>query len=174
MECAKLKSKAFHGRNREKILGEMQSRNRDYYQSNSEKIKAQVNAYTKANYAWRREYANNWLREKTATDPRYKAMYASRRLLHRALGVAGQQKTAKTQDILGYTYDEVREHLERQFTKGMTWDNYGKWHIDHIRPVKSFIEDGVTDPAVINALTNLRPIWANENMTKGSKELFLL
>lgn len=167
-------SRRFHQENRERILEEMRERNKRYYQNNKERIKKQVKEYTEKNAEWRKEYIANWTKDKLDNCPKYKAMYAARKMLHRILGVAGQKKTKRTQEALGYTYDELREHLERQFTKGMTWDNYGKWHIDHIRPVKAFVDEGVTDPAIINALPNLRPVWADENMSKGSKELFLL
>lgn len=69
------------------------------------------------------------------------------------------------QDILGYTADDLRAHLERQFAKGMSWDNYGQWHVDHIVPVAEHRYTGVDDPEFMAcwALTNLRPLWARDN-----------
>jgi len=54
----------------------------------------------------------------------------------------------------------------------MTWDNYGEWHIDHIKPIQ-FKENGVapTMEEVIKRLhyTNLQPLWALDNITKGNR-----
>jgi hypothetical protein len=75
--------------------------------------------------------------------------------------------------IFGYELSELVKHIESQFTKQMTWDNYGvnSWHIDHIRPVSLFeiIEIGDKEFKKCWALDNLRPILANENLKKGNK-----
>jgi len=67
-------------------------------------------------------------------------------------------------------------HIERQFTKGMSWDNIDKWHIDHIVPVSSFKFETPDDPdfKACWALTNLRPLWAKENQTKHKRRFHLL
>lgn len=79
-------------------------------------------------------------------------------------------------DILGYTVDELKHHLERQFLPGMSWANMGKWHIDHIVPLASFTFRDAGDPEVkrAGALTNLRPIWAHDNHVKKDKREFLI
>lgn len=80
------------------------------------------------------------------------------------------------QSIVGFTLDELKKHLERQFQKGMSWDNYGEWHVDHITPVSSF-DFSAPDDADFKAcwvLTNLRPLWATENIKKSNKIQFLL
>lgn len=78
--------------------------------------------------------------------------------------------------ILGFTTAVLIEHLERQFTKGMSWDNYGEWHVDHIRPVASFDFNSADDPQFKEcwALTNLRPLWAEENLAKRARRTLLL
>lgn len=75
----------------------------------------------------------------------------------------------KTEDILGYTFEELRRHIESQFKDGMSWDNRSEWHIDHIKPISVLVNEGVTDPRVINALSNLQPLWASENFSKNNK-----
>lgn len=87
------------------------------------------------------------------------------------------KKGSKTTfEILGYSREELITHLERQFTKGMTWDNYGEWHVDHIVPVSSFKIKDASDPEVRACwcLSNLRPIWATENLRKNAKRIFLV
>jgi hypothetical protein len=68
---------------------------------------------------------------------------------------------------LGYSAQDLKDHLEKQFKEGMCWENYGEWHIDHIRPISSF--DKNDDPKIINALSNLQPLWALENYIKSNK-----
>lgn len=77
---------------------------------------------------------------------------------------------------LGYSTAELRAHLERQFVKGMSWENMGRWHIDHIVPLSSFTITGPDDPELRRAwaLTNLRPLWAAENLKKSDKRQYLL
>lgn len=78
---------------------------------------------------------------------------------------------------VSYSKEDLRRHLERQFTKGMSWDNYGTyWHIDHIVPVSSF---NITGPECDEfkacwALTNLRPLKAEENLSKGDRITHLI
>lgn len=73
-------------------------------------------------------------------------------------------------DIIGYTEQEFTRHIESLWTDGMSWDNYGtkgdEWSIDHKVPVSHFIKTGETDIAVINALSNLQPLWHSDNMKK--------
>lgn len=83
----------------------------------------------------------------------------------------GVAKSAHTLELIGCTIEELKVHLEKQFTQGMTWDNhsYEGWHIDHIRPCASF---DLTDPEQQKQCfnyTNLQPMWAKENMSKGDK-----
>ena len=80
-----------------------------------------------------------------------------------------KNKSDRTSSILGYTYKELKIHLEKQFVNGMSWDNHGEWHIDHIKPVTVFLREGEKDPSVINCLTNLQPLWAKENLSKNNK-----
>lgn len=81
-----------------------------------------------------------------------------------------------TRELLGYTFEELKVHLERQFTQGMSWDNYGSWHIDHIVPLSSFKISDIHDPDIRRAwgLPNLRPLWAPENIRKHAKRIHLI
>jgi hypothetical protein len=82
----------------------------------------------------------------------------------------------KTAELVGWSADELKSHLERQFVKGMTWENMSEWHIDHIVPLSSFDIDGPESKNIKTAwaLTNLRPIWARENMKKHARRIFLV
>jgi len=77
---------------------------------------------------------------------------------------------------LGYSLDDLRRHIERQFTPGMDWDRFAKAeiHIDHIVPLSSF---DLSDPDEVRAafaLTNLRPLWATDNLSKGARRDLLV
>lgn len=80
------------------------------------------------------------------------------------------------QELVGFTFAELKAHIERQFTKGMTWDNYGEWHIDHITPVSCFNFSSCDDGDFKSCwhISNLRPLWAVENIEKRDKIIFLL
>ena len=86
-------------------------------------------------------------------------------------------KGGKTSEaLLGYPMTELRDHLQRQFVRGMSWQNMGEWHIDHIVPLASFTITGPADPELRRAwaLPNLRPLWAAENIAKRDKRTCLL
>jgi len=80
------------------------------------------------------------------------------------------------ESLVGYTVEDLMRHLERQFSKGMTRANYGKWHVDHVQPLASFQITGVDCPEfrAAWALTNLRPLWAAENLSKNARRTLLL
>ena len=83
------------------------------------------------------------------------------------------KKDGKMKDILGFTVDELREHFEKQFSTGMGWDAFmrGEIHIDHKTPINFFKPQSVDDPAFKEcwALSNLQPLWARDNLSKGAK-----
>jgi len=85
--------------------------------------------------------------------------------------LSGINKSASTHELLGCSVDEFVSYLESKFTDGMTWENRGRsgWHIDHIRPCATF---DLTDPEQQRQCfhyTNLQPLWAKHNLSKGSK-----
>jgi hypothetical protein len=62
---------------------------------------------------------------------------------------------------------DLKKNIESKFIDGMTWDNYGEWHIDHIKPISSFNKN--EEPKIVNSLDNLQPLWAFDNLSKGCK-----
>lgn len=75
------------------------------------------------------------------------------------------------ESLVGYAVEDLMTHLESQFTKGMTWDNYGSWHIDHIKPISHFKVETTEDPEFLEcwSLWNLQPLWAFDNHSKNNK-----
>lgn len=85
----------------------------------------------------------------------------------------GKIKTSSTLNLLGCSVDELWIYLESQFQPGMTRENYGTWHIDHIKPCSSF---DFTDPDQQKKCfhyTNLQPLWAEDNIKKSNKTIYL-
>lgn len=91
-----------------------------------------------------------------------------REYLRRALGVTGGVKTSATVKLMRYRPEHLRQRMEAQFKPGMSWENHGEWHIDHKIPIAVFFAKGETRPHVINALSNLQPLWAEENLRKNA------
>lgn len=90
-------------------------------------------------------------------------------LIHATLKRVGRKKEAHTVDLLGYSAMQLYRHISQNLKAGMTWERRGEWHIDHIKPVAQFVQEGITDPKFINALSNLRPLWKDENLRKSDK-----
>lgn len=118
--------------------------------------------------------ARNKSKSKYETDPKYMLYHRIKRWMHKHLGDGLPSR--KWAMHLGYTPDELRRHLEKQFKNGMGWHNKGMWHIDHIVPVASFNISSVDCPdfTACFGLHNLRPVWAKENMRKSDRLEFLL
>lgn len=108
--------------------------------------------------------AKEWQRRgrlKQEAKPFYKVAKSIRTRLREALKLNLINKTRKTFDMLGYTHDELVNHIERQFVFGMSWNNYGtEWHIDHIVPVSHHKFKSDDDVARCWRLSNLQPRFA--------------
>ena len=107
--------------------------------------------------------------KKYANNLNYRIAKCLRCRFHKAL--SRDQKSDRATAMIGCTIERLRNHLEAQFTDGMSWENYGKngWHVDHIRPCASF---DLTDPEQQRQCfhyTNLQPLWATDNMRKSAK-----
>jgi len=90
---------------------------------------------------------------------------AMRKLIRRAIldGKYGK----RTEQVLGYSFDQFKQRIETNFQDGMSWNNHGQWHVDHKKPVSRFPKG--TPAKTINALCNLQPLWAEDNFKKGNK-----
>ncbi len=121
-----------------------------------------------------RKYASEWFKEKYSADPGWRVSAHMRTLIHRALGKAKAGRSWKT--FVDYTLEELMTHLERQFKPGMSWENKGDWHIDHIIPRSSFEYSSPDDPEFKKcwSLSNLQPLWAIDNIRKNAKTDYLI
>jgi hypothetical protein len=90
-----------------------------------------------------------------------------RSILKMSLWRLNTKKEGQTIDLLGYSALDFKEYIETLFTEGMTWENHGEWHVDHIKPVSSF--ETTEHPSIVNALSNLRPMWGTTRFVNGVK-----
>jgi hypothetical protein len=129
---------------------------------------------------WRednREHVNRYAREYEAKrckeDPKYKLGKRTRTAVYTCLKEANVAKYRSTFQLLGYTLEELMNHLEALFTEGMTWENYGEWHVDHKIPMTSFNFESTNDLGFKECwcLDNLQPLWGPDNLSKGIKLL---
>lgn len=111
----------------------------------------------------------NHERNRYATDLDYKLTKCLRARLNAIVSRGMGAKTGSTFDLLACALDELRAHLESQFTDGMIWANYGDWHIDHIRPCASFDLNDSEQLRECFHYTNLQPLWAEDNLRKSDK-----
>jgi hypothetical protein len=111
-----------------------------------------------------REYLNELQSKYRKENPH---VIAWRSILHRVIKQFNTIKEGHTIDILGYSANDLKTHIESLFKEGMTWENHGEWEIDHISPVSLYSSD--TPINIVNALTNLQPLWKDENREKFNK-----
>jgi hypothetical protein len=104
-------------------------------------------------------------------DPYYKVVISIRTRISRLLRQKGADKYNNFYKYLGCSKDDFIKYFEAKFKEGMTWENHGEWHIDHIKPCASFNLLNEEEQNKCFHYTNLQPLWASENLSKGSKIL---
>lgn len=119
-----------------------------------------------------REYSKEYIKEKIKNNPVFAMKNRVRILILNQIRAMGYTKRSRTHEILGCNWEFFKSHIERQFSKGMTWENRSEWHIDHIRPLATASTED--DVMALNHFTNLRPIWAKDNLSKGAQITHLI
>lgn len=138
---------------------------RRWYEANKEekKVKDRIRVQSK------RKEINENIRIKRLTDPHFKISSAIAKGIYKSLtrGKNGYH----WENLVGYTIQDLMKHLEKQFKQGMSWENYGEWHIDHKTPLRVFNFHSFNDLDFKRAwaLSNLQPMWGKDNMSKGGK-----
>jgi hypothetical protein len=155
--------KQYQKENKEQIS----NRKQQYRAKNKEKIKEYDKNRYKENKEQIKEYKKKYLKERRNKDIGFRILCNCRKRLYRA--VKGINKSAPTRELIGCSVEKLLEHLESQFQEGMTWDNYGEWHIDHIKPCALFDFTKEEDQRECFHYTNLQPLWAEDNLRKSDK-----
>ncbi|MGM0927527.1 MAG: hypothetical protein ACQEXC_14065 [Pseudomonadota bacterium] len=173
-EKIKARNAVYRDRNRER-LNENQKRyyrqNREarleyhseWYERNGDRARSYSRWYSKK-YA---DKVSRYARQRRASDPLFALAADIRKINHKAFSRRGYSKTSKARELLGCDFETLAQHLEAQFQPGMTWENRGEWHIDHIIPLAS--AETEEQLLALCHYTNLQPLWAFENLSKGAK-----
>jgi hypothetical protein len=151
-----------------KNYDDLSKKKKEYNEKNKEKISEYLKIWRKNNIKKTNEYHNN----RKKTDPLFKLSHIARCRIYSFMKIKNITKRNKTFEIIGCSPQELKEHIEKQFTEGMSWDKIGKYiHIDHIIPLSS----AKTEEEVLKLChyTNLQPLWAEDNLEKGSKFIIL-
>lgn len=179
--CMSERSKAYNRKNREKRL----AYSKQYHEDNREALKLKSRQHYAATIEERRAYgrryrkqylkqartkvatlAREYARMRRRTDPMFRVIANMRsRLRHLLNGY----KSKRTLELTGCNREELKAHLEKQFKPGMSWKNYGKWHIDHIIALSKVNVFDESELMKVCHFTNLQPLWAADNIRKSNK-----
>ena len=118
-----------------------------------------------------RDTRNKWKKKQRElkTDFAIKEVLSKR--VRNALKAVYVKKVAKTKDLVGCEISFLKKYIENKFKKGMSWKNFGKWQLDHIRPCSSFNLQDLKQQKECFHYSNLQPLWAKENREKSDKIL---
>ena len=116
-----------------------------------------------------REQKRKYIARKRATDKNFLVQDRISCQVYQFLKRKNLHKTNSFWKSVNYTPEELRKSLESQFWYGMDWDNYGDWHIDHIKPKSKFKIEEYGDEQFHEcwSLANLQPLWEEDNLLKG-------
>jgi len=128
---------------------------KEYYQANKKQINKQTSDYKVA---------------RCKVDPVFKLERNLRCRLWHALKNQKADKKYRTKQLTGCELPFLKGYLEAKFTEGMSWEKVGKEiHIDHIKPCCSFDLKDEEEQKKCFHYTNLQPLWAKDNLSKGGK-----
>ena len=182
IDKVKVKNKKYREENKEKLRiknKEYRDNNKEKYKEKREKNKEKISKNFKDYYNEHKDYfiehrkryhesekgkaqKLKWCNEYNSKN---KHVVLWRSLLRRMIVQLKTDKTDKTESMLGYSAMDLKIHIENNWLSGMTWENYGEWHVDHIRSVATF--ESTDLPSVVNALSNLQPMWATSRTIDG-------
>lgn len=152
---------------------EILDRKKEYYKENKESILKKKSIYRSSDEYKKRykKYRYNNKNRYSKLQSKYRKnnphIVAWRSILYSTLKRLNTDKSSSTVEELGYSADELKKYIESKFLSGMTWENHGDWHIDHIKPVTLF--DIKTPVKEVCALSNLQPLWKLDNLSKSNK-----
>lgn len=164
-----------------------------YYQEHKEELKKTSNEYYINHRGEHSVWAKEWYRknknkslqtkkdwfeknkekiyklrnQRRKIDIKYKLSCYLRNRLNKVL--RGFSKSVSVLKLIDCSIEQLKQHLESKFTYGMSWKNYGKWHVDHIRPCASYDLSKVSEQHKCFHYTNLQPLWAKDNLSKNDK-----
>lgn len=151
-------------------------RNKKWNQNNQDKVKEHKRKFLKNNPDYYSKY-RELNREKLNTKRRIRDSFRLKSDIIFKLKknyrnrlydyYRGKNRSKRSEEIIGLSWQEFKIYLETKFQTGMNWDNYGQWHIDHVIPLCS--ANNSKELEKLFHYTNCQPLWAKDNMLKGAK-----
>lgn len=182
-ECQSERSNNYYKKNKDEQLFKQKERyltvrdekllyQKTYQKNNKEKIKKYLSEYNLKNKDRKNERSRVYNAKRKSEDPVYKFKVNTRSMIYcsfKRYNSKNYVKSQKTEEILGCSMDFFAEYISSLFQEGMSLSNHGEWHLDHIIPLAS----ANTEEEIIklNHYTNIQPLWAADNMSKGKKIL---
>lgn len=152
-------------RKNEEYNKKINEKKRQFYAKNADRLREERRVYYFENKSEERRRNNEWKKNKRKSDPIYRIKLNIRARIRDYL--KGSKIGKRTFEIIGLTPDEFKKHIESNFTNGMTWENYGDWHVDHKRPL--CLAKTEEEILMLNHYTNLQPLWGIDNIRKNRK-----
>lgn len=162
-EKKRINDRNYRKRNKEKV----NTKKLEYYYKNRECILESRKKHYEENKEKLNKTSDRKREIRRKSYRKRKHQYVWREILRKTISQLKLNKIQTTKDLLGYTYDDLKMNMESKFEIGMSWDNHGDWHVDHIIPISLFKEG--TSPSIVNRLDNLRPMWGPDNIRKFNK-----
>jgi hypothetical protein len=131
---------------------DISKKKKDYYLSNKKKFD---------------DYAREYIKNRLKKDSLFRLIANLRYSVRFYCKAIRANKTTRTKDMLGLDLSTFKSYMESKFQDGMTWENYGQWHVDHIKPIS--LARNEKEIIELNHYTNLQPLWASENFKKSNK-----
>jgi len=152
-------------RSRPKTIELRKTNRHEWYVKNKQLELDRTREWMENNKERHLEVKRNWDKMKRDTDPMYRLNNAFRKRICESVR---DKNNNHWEEIIGYKIQTLKQHLETQFEDGMTWNNYGEWHIDHKIPVSLWKYESYKDKEFKQcwALANLQPLWAIDNLKK--------
>ena len=175
--CRNKNTRLYYVNNKEKCNEQSKLR----YEKNKQKRLKQTNEWRNKNrervrlkercrYKKNRKAILTRFKERKKNDIQYKLRCILRDRLNKA--IKANQKSGSAVKDLGCSIKDLKIHLEEQFVEGMNWNNHGSWHLDHIKPLASFDLTDREQFLIACNFSNLQPLWAKDNLSKGCKLYF--
>jgi len=176
--CVSLYHKQHFQKNKNQIL-----KNRhDYIKTYRSNNKCYISEYNRKYYAKNKKrilkykaspeyriHQNKYEKEKRKNNVSYRISGSLRSRINIAIRKGQGAKNHSTESLLGCDVDFLKNYIAKKFVKGMSWGNYGKWHIDHIKPCSSFDLTKPEQQKLCFHYSNLQPLWAKDNISKRDK-----
>lgn len=153
--------KKYNLNNKEKI----KDKNKKYRSENEEKVKTLKKNWVLANKEKVKRIKNESDKKRRKKDGFYRMKINLRARIREFL--ISETNSKRTKEIVGLDKVDLKLYIENKFLEGMSWENYGKWHLDHIKPLSLAKND--EEVFELNHYTNLQPLWAEDNIKKGNK-----